>query len=179
MDRFRRLPLPVIALIALLALSGPAFSADPSASGPPGQQNKAAKAPKVDVALRGTVEQSTDEQGRPTFTMTSGGTTWELSAGPKWFYVDDNPLEAYVGQTVDVTGSHREGATDVSVDTVNGTALRAAGKPAWAGGWKKVGEGHPGWSQEKADRHAAKFGDCFPPGQCKEKPAKPDAGATP
>ena len=24
------------------------------------------------------------------------------------------------------------------------------------GGWKRVGEGHPGWSQEKADRHARK-----------------------
>jgi opacity protein-like surface antigen len=43
------------------------------------------------------------------------------------------------------------------------------GKPPWAGGWKRVGEGHPGWSQEKADRFKAKFGDCFPPGQCKDK----------
>jgi hypothetical protein len=51
-------------------------------------------------------------------------------------------------------------------------ALREPGKPPWAGGWKVVGEKHPGWSQEKADRFKAKFGDCFPPGQCKDKPDK-------
>jgi hypothetical protein len=46
---------------------------------------------------------------------------------------------------------------------------RAAGKPPWAGGWKRVGKAHPGWSQAKEDRLKAKFGDCFPPGQCKDK----------
>jgi hypothetical protein len=57
-------------------------------------------------------------------------------------------------------------------------AVREAGKPPWAGGWRRVGERHPGWSQEKADRMKAKFGDCFPPGQCKDKGAKPGGGAS-
>ena len=54
---------------------------------------------------------------------------------------------------------------------VNGK--HAGGKPSWAGGWMRVGKDHPGWSQAKADRFKAKFGDCFPPGQCKDK-AEPD-----
>jgi hypothetical protein len=49
-------------------------------------------------------------------------------------------------------------------------SLREGGKPPWAGGWKAVGERHPGWSQEKADRFDAKSGGCWPPGHC-----KPDA----
>jgi hypothetical protein len=166
--------LAVLALIVAL----PVLGAQPSA--PPGQEKQKEKGPEVAVTLRGTIAQATDDKGRPTFTLTSGGTTWELSAGPTWFHGDNNPLKAFVGQSVTVVGSHREGSTDVSVDTVNGEAIRAAGKPPWAGGWKQVGEGHPGWSQEKADRHAAKFGDCFPPGQCKDKPARgPDASSAP
>ena len=172
---------PALLLLALAVLAVivalPVLAAEPS--GPPGQEKQKEKGPKVAVTLRGTVAQTTDEDDRPTFTLASGGTTWELSAGPKWFHGDNNPLKAFVGQNVTVVGSHREGETEVSVDTVNGQALREPGKPPWAGGWKRVGEKHPGWSQEKADRHAAKFGDCFPPGQCKEKPAKPEASSAP
>ncbi len=68
-----------------------------------------------------------------------------------------------------ITGEQAAGSTEVDVLTVDGKALREPGKPPWAGGWKVVGERHPGWSQEKADRFKAKFGDCFPPGQCKTK----------
>jgi hypothetical protein len=39
---------------------------------------------------------------------------------------------------------------------VDGKTIREPGRPPWAGGWKVVGEKHPGWSQEKADRQAAK-----------------------
>ena len=77
-----------------------------------------------------------------------------------------------------VDGEVAEGSTDVDVLAVNGTALREAGKPPWAGGWKVVGKQHPGWSQEKADRFQAKFGDCFPPGQCKDKPRARERGRT-
>ncbi len=59
------------------------------------------------------------------------------------------------------------GGTEVDVQTVDGTAIRAPGKPPWAGGWKVQGEKHPGWSQAKADKFKAKFGDCWPPGHCK------------
>jgi hypothetical protein len=69
---------------------------------------------------------------------------------------------------VTVTGETHTGSTDVDVLTVDGTVIREPGKPPWAGGWKVVASAHPGWSQEKADRFKAKFGDCFPPGQCKK-----------
>ena len=64
--------------------------------------------------------------------------------------------------------------------TVDGKRIRAEGKPPWAGGWKRVGERHPGWTQEKWDRWQAKMAgkakalgvDCWPPGHCKDKPGK-------
>ena len=40
-----------------------------------------------------------------------------------------------------------------------------------------VGAAHPGWSQDKADRMKAKFGDCFPPGKCKDKPSHANGGS--
>jgi hypothetical protein len=40
-----------------------------------------------------------------------------------------------------------------------------------------VGEKHPGWSQAKADKFKAKFGGCFPPGQCKHAEAAPPVPA--
>jgi len=104
--------------------------------------------------------------------MSSGGKTYELEAGPPWFWGANNPLAKFVGKTVTITGEAEAGGTEVDVEAVDGTAIRAPGKPPWAGGWKVVGERHPGWSQAKADKFKAKFGDCFPPGQCK----KADAG---
>jgi hypothetical protein len=97
---------------------------------------------------------------------------YELDAGPAWFYGDAHPLEPYVGKSVVVTGEQRAGTTEIDVDTVDGTAIREPGRPPWAGGWHRVGSAHPGWSQEKADRFEARFGDCFPPGQCKKASAE-------
>ena len=84
-----------------------------------------------------------------------------------------------------VTGEAAEGSTEVDVLTVNGTVIREPGKPPWAGGWKQVGENHPGWSAEKAARWAEKaakqgqkFGDCWPPGHCKQDDAA-ESGASP
>ena len=109
------------------------------------------------------------------YRLSSGGTTYTLDAGPSWFFGDDHPLQARVGDGVTIVGEVAEGSTEVDVVSINGTALRAPGKPPWAGGWKRVGEDHPGWSEEKAARMAekaermkAKFGDCFPPGRCKQ-----------
>jgi hypothetical protein len=60
------------------------------------------------------------------------------------------------------------------VRRVNDVEIRGEGRPPWAGGWKRVGALHPGWSADKAERFAQKFGDCFPPGQCKPKDADGD-----
>jgi hypothetical protein len=186
-----------LALVSLLALAAvaslPAIAADPSPSGqlPPGQVDKSPgpgkgpkadkgpKVPKTPITLTGTVSATTDAEGKVSYTLRSGTTTYTLDDGPSWFHGDNHPLKAYVGKRVTVVGSRAADSTEVDVDTVDGKSLREPGKPPWAGGWKVVGERHPGWSQEKADRFKAKFGDCFPPGKCKEKPAKPQASAAP
>jgi hypothetical protein len=164
--------LVVAALVALPALANhePGHS-PPGQSGKPGKPDKA-KVPGIAVTITGEVRASTDAEGETTYTLEADGRTYELDAGPSWFHGDNHPLKGMVGKSVTIAGSHKEGSLEVDVETVDGQALREPGKPPWAGGWKQVGEGHPGWSQEKQDRMNAKFGDCFPPGQCKEKPAR-------
>ena len=139
----------------------------------PGQQKD--KQPSTPITITGTVEKGADADGERAYTLRDGGTTYTLEAGPKWFFGKDYPLEPYVGETVTIDGEIAEGSTEVEVQAVNGTAIREPGKPPWVGGWKVVGEAHPGWTQDKAARLTAKFGDCFPPGQCKDKPGQ---GAT-
>lgn len=164
--------LPAIGLVALLvALAVPALAAKPSSA--PGQANKPDKVDKASITITGTIQEATDADGLGVFTLKDGGTTYTLDGGPSWFYGDDHPLKKYVGQSVTVIGETAEGSSEVDVETVDGTALREGGKPPWAGGWKVVGERHPGWSQEKADRLQAKFGDCWPPGHCKLDAEKP------
>jgi hypothetical protein len=134
-------------LAAVLLIAVPVLGADPSAKpDAPGQakQQKAAKAPEIALTLSGTVVKTTDAKGRQTFTMTVAGVTWELSAGPKWFWLDKNPLAAFVGKSVQVAGTHQAGENELDVDTVDGKALRASGKPPWAGGPKVLGSAHPG-----------------------------------
>jgi hypothetical protein len=171
---------PVVLVLSLVVLAIlvaiPALAASPS----PGPGNSANaqkdKAPRTPITLTGTIEASTDADGATTYTLASGGTTYTLDAGPPWFFGDNHPLKAYVGKSVTVVGKKAADSNEVNVETVDGKPLREPGKPPWAGGWKVVGQSHPGWSQEKADRFKAKFGDCFPPGQCK---AKPPATAAP
>jgi len=163
----RRAAVSIAALAVLsLLVALPALGADPSPK--PGNPDKS-KAPEVGVTLRGAVSTATDADGDTIYRFVSGGKTYELDAGPRWFHGANNPLAAFVGKTVTIVGGQREGTTEIDVDSVDGQALRAQGKPPWAGGWKRVGSSHPGWSQEKADRFQAKFGDCFPPGQCKKQ----------
>ena len=169
---------PIVAPIA--TPQKPAASASPKAPGPaatddgggkPGKPDKATKGnktPEVPITLRGTITMATDAKGRPTFSMVSGGTTYELGAGPPWFWGTNNPLAKFAGKTVTIAGEAHVGGTEVDVLTVDGAAIRAPGKPPWAGGWKVQGEKHPGWSQAKADKFKAKFGDCWPPGHCKQ-----------
>jgi hypothetical protein len=191
-----RLPLLVVALACLIAvLTLPALAASPSAppgggaaaaSEKPGKGPKESKEPEVAVTLRGAVAVTTDADGETTYTITADGKTVKLDAGPSWFFGANHPLAPFVGKTVTVAGGQR--GDELDVETVDGTRLRAEGKPPWAGGWKAVGPTHPGWSQEKADRwaahQAAKAGKqggaagaagaagCWPPGQCKDKGPK-------
>ena len=170
----RRPLVVVLAFVALIGLALPAFAAQPSPG--PGNSDKAHKdkTPKAQVTLTGTVATSTDAEGASIYTLQSGGTTYTLEAGPPWFFGENHPLKPYVGKSVTVVGEKAADSNEVDVQSVDGKALREPGRPPWAGGWKRVGERHPGWSQEKADRFKAKFGDCFPPGQCKDKPAGAD-----
>ena len=174
----RRIALLLIASIAALAIAIPVMGADPlQSSDPPGQvkpgksakpdkpanpgqQKKAekaaektekAKTPEIDVTVTGTVQQGTDGKGRPTFSIAAAGKTWDLSAGPPWYWGDNNPLKAFVGKSVTVAGSTHEGSTELDVGTVNDTPIRAAGKPPWAGGPWVVGPTHPGWKPWMAD----------------------------
>ena len=168
----------LVALLAVVAVGVPAvLAADPSAPpGPPDHARERAKGPKMEVTLRGTIVRTTDEKGRPTFTLTENGMTYELSAGPKWFHgASGGPLAEFVGRSVEVHGWQREGSTDVSVDTVDGERVVPEGRPPWAGGPKALGEGHPGWKSWMADGHPGRgLGREHAPGQLKEKPAGED-----
>ncbi len=184
----------IMAVVLLGALLVTALAARPPGSQLTGasqtgaaRSDQAAKVPATDVSLTGTVGTRTAADGTTEYTLTTGDTVLSLDAGPAWFFGNAYPLAPFVGQQVTIVGEQREGSTSVDVLSVNGTALREPGKPPWAGGWKTVGERHPGWSQEKADRQAAKqaakadrqaakqerFGlDCWPPGHCKDGSAK-------
>jgi hypothetical protein len=144
------------------------------------------KAPEVDVTVSGTVGTQTNARGETEYTLTTPDGTLRLDAGPAWFFGDAYPLAPFVGRQVTVGGEQRQGSSQLDVLTVDGTALREAGKPPWAGGWKRVGERHPGWTQEKADRQAGRaavkrerFGlDCWPPGHCKDASGNPQTPAS-
>ncbi len=183
--------LALVGLVALIAL--PVLAADPTPTpsgaaagaserpgkpadpGPPDHAKKGKK-PKGDpVTVTGVVGSRSDAKGRTEYTLTSGAKVLVLDAGPSWFYGDDHPLASSVGKSVTIAGTQRAGEDEVEVETVDGTAIREPGKPPWAGGWKSVGQRHPGWSQEKAERWAAKRAEqaerhgvsCWPPGHCR------------
>ena len=98
------------------------------------------RSPKAPITISGD-DRVLDRCGRrDAYTLTDGGTTYTLEAGPKWFFGDDYPLKPYVGKSVTIEGEVAEGSTEVDVISVDGVALREPGKPPWAGGWKVVGE---------------------------------------
>ena len=140
----------------------PAATQKPAKSPNPGQVKKAerakqaAKVPAVAVTLTGTVGTRTDADGDTVYTLTASGTVYDLHVGPPWWWGENHPLKALVGDTVTVTGERAEGSNDVDVFTADGKTLREPGKPPWAGGWKVVGEKHPGWAQWKVDKAAEK-----------------------
>lgn len=165
----------LLAILAAVVLAMPALGADPGpSSGAPGQAKdkpgKGAKGPEIQVTLSGTIEATVDGKDRPTFTMTVDGMTWELSAGPTWYWGADNPLASHVGTSVTVVGVHREGTAELDVLTIDGKAVRAAGKPPWAGGPKVVGPSHPGWKgAAKGEGKSNGHGRASAPGQLKDK----------
>jgi hypothetical protein len=181
LPRSARGPIALALLVVVaVVLAIPVLAASPSPSGGPGNGNgkgpKASHEPEVQVTLRGSVTATTNADGSVDYTMTANGKTLKLEAGPKWFWGDKNPLKAFVGKTVTIIGE--QSGDEVDVTSVDGTAIRAAGKPPWAGGWKVVGKTHPGWSQAKADRvkaRAAANGGCWPPGHCKGPKAEASA----
>jgi hypothetical protein len=164
----------VVASVLALAIAVPAVGQDPTGSPAPvatkaparspnpgqlKQQERAAKGariPQVPVTLTGKVGTRTDTDGALVYTLTVGGTTYDLHAGPPWWWGDGDPLKGLVGSTVTITGERAEGSTTVDVFTAGGKTLREPGRPPWAGGWKAVGERHPGWAQWKADKAAEK-----------------------
>ncbi len=115
------------------------------------------------TTITGVLRVETDADGRTTYLI---GDT-RLSVGPPWFWGDKNPLARYVGQTVTVTGHVDDGqggrgrgvddGPEFDVRAVNGTTVREAGRPPWAGGPAVVGASHPGyagWSRGQANRGA-------------------------
>ena len=79
------------------------------------------------MTLQGTVSVGTDEDGDPSYELTSGGKTYRARGRTAWYYGDNHPLKPFVGQSVTVTGEAAEGSTDVDVLTVDGTAIREPG----------------------------------------------------
>jgi len=168
MGQPRHLAALLAVAVLAIAVALPVLAASPSpsvapAASPGGPEPKAGKEPKgpkearepeVQVTIQGTVKSTTDAQGLSDFTIDANGKTLKLDAGPKWFLGTKNPLLPFVGKTVTIVGE--QSGDEIDVNTVDGTAIRAPGKPPWAGGWKVVGEKHPGWAQWKVDKHAAK-----------------------
>jgi hypothetical protein len=161
----------VVALVLALAVALPAAGQAPASSSAPAATEKAATSPKpgkpekaekrpevpeVAVSLTGRVGTRTDADGDTVYTLTVGGTVYDLHVGPPWWWGEQHPLKGLVGDTVTITGERAEGSTDVDVFTADGKTVREAGKPPWAGGWKTVGQRHPGWAQWKVDKAAAK-----------------------
>jgi hypothetical protein len=162
------------------SLDGSATPVKPDATSRPQESAKPGKSPKPDkgaetaISLEGTVRTAVGGNGFPTYSMTVDGTTWTLSAGPPWYWGDKNPLAAYVGKSVTVVGTTRAGGTEVDVETVDGTALRAPGKPPWAGGPWVVGSSHPGWKDWMADGKPGNgHGRDTAPGQLKKASPAP------
>jgi hypothetical protein len=127
----------------------PGATAKPQETGKPDKDKE--KGPEKAITLTGKVGESTNGKGWKVYTLTVGSTVYELGAGPPWFWGDKNPLAAYVGKTVTVVGTTRQGSSEIDAETVDGKALREPGRPPWAGGPWVVGERHPGWKPWMAE----------------------------
>ena len=173
----RRLLVVAGALVALLLIAVvPTLGADDSspAHASSGKTDKPGngKGPReagIAVTVTGTVQAGKNEKGRPTYTLTAGGRTWTLSAGRSWFAGANDALKNVAGKSVEIKGTHTPDSTELDVESIDGVAVRAAGKPAWAGGPWTVGASHPGWKDWMADGKPGKgLGREKAPGQNKD-----------
>lgn len=155
-----RTPLAALAVLVLaIAVALPALAAPPDAKpGPeaskPAKVPKADRSPEVTVTVKGLVSSTKRADGTTDITIAADGKTLHLRVGPPWYVAATSPLTPFVGKTVTIVGE-QDGDT-IDVDTIDGVGVLGPGKPPWAGGWKKFGAGHPGWSQAKVDRQKAK-----------------------
>jgi hypothetical protein len=139
---------------------------------PPAGKGQKAHAPEHAITVRGTVQETTNADGVIAYTLVASGTTYSLSDGPAWWWGAKDPLASYVGRTVDVIGEIAEGSKQIDVQSIGGRALRAPGRPPWAGGPKVVGEKHPGSKSSKEQENA------HDKGKNKES-TKPEASSSP
>lgn len=121
--------------------------------------------PEPTSTLRGVLRVQEGADGRGTYLIGDV----RLSVGPPWFWGENHPLADLVGRTITVTGREDDGANgrgrgrggdegpSFDVFAVNGTEIRQAGRPPWAGGPRVVGPSHPGyqgWFRGQANRPA-------------------------
>src|SRR5262245_13291914 len=78
------------------------------------------KTPEEQITISGTVTTGTGDEGESGYQMSSGGKTYQLDAGPPWFYGDSHPLKPYVGKSVTIVGEIEQGSTEVDVLSVDG-----------------------------------------------------------
>ena len=131
--------------------------------------------PEQAITVHGTIQKATAPDGKIAYTLVANATTYRLSDGPDWWWGANDPLGSYVGKTVDVTGEVAQGSTDIDVLSIDGKAIRAPGRPPWAGGPKAVGEKHPGFKAAKEARDKAKDKGSGKPGAS----AAPSSSASP
>jgi hypothetical protein len=131
--------------------------------------------PEQAITVHGTIQKTTAPDGKVAYTLVANATTYRLSDGPEWWWGANDPLASYVGKTVDVAGEVAPGSTDIDVLSIDGKALRAPGRPPWAGGPKAVGEKHPGFKASKEARDKAKDKGSGKPGAS----AAPSSSASP
>jgi hypothetical protein len=147
----------LVATSAAFALGIAIFGVAAAASPPP--TTTPTETPEVEPASVPLTGELTTVKATDGDTEYLVGTT-RISVGPSWFWGTKNPLAGLVGTTVTVTG-HMDDGTGPAKDTtstttkvhvpefevyaVNDKTIRAAGKPAWAGGPKAVGAAHPGF----------------------------------
>jgi hypothetical protein len=125
--------------------------------------------PEQAITVHGTIQKATAPDSKIAYTLVANATTYRLSDGPEWWWGPNDPLASYVGKTVDVTGEIAQGSTDIDVLSIDGKAIRAPGRPPWAGGPRAVGEKHPGFKASKDANDKAKD----------KGSGKPGASATP
>ena len=124
----------------------------PAGSGTDGDEEKDAEPDEAGappITLTGVVGVDASEK-HPRYTLTVGSLVYQLETGPWWFWGDLHPLAPFVGKAATIRGE-AEGEHGIEVFSANGTTIREAGKPPWAGGPFVVGERHPGWKPWMAD----------------------------